>query len=94
MVDLSYSFGNTCFSCDGVQSHLMFHQLFNKLRLRNSDHIRVTSWKSEAISTEKIRPPDTMVQRKILQYIIKKGKITLNFRDYISKQLRYIQFMN
>ena len=57
MDDLSY---------DGVQSHLIFHPLFNTLRLRNPDYIGVTSWKSEAISTEKIRPPDTMVQRKIL----------------------------
>lgn len=89
MDDLSYSLGNNCFSCDGVQSHLIFHPLFNTLRLRNPDYIGVTSWKSEAISTAKIRPPDTMVQRKILQYIIKKGKIRLNFRDSILKQLRY-----
>ena len=86
-----YFIGKSHFGEDGTQNYLVFQPMYRYFKMiTNTDYI--SSWKSEGLSAESIKPPTTSDNSLTLalSYYSTKTKIKFNFDDDLplNKQLK------
>ena len=76
-LDLSYFIGKSHFEEDGAQNYLVFQSINKYFKVITANNDYVSSWKSERLSAESIKPPTTSDNSltPILNYYSTKARV-------------------